>query len=66
MGFLTLFNDFYKKIGAPKTLNEWGIDSISDVEKLAEITMSQRTENLELNPVSYGKKDLISLLKGII
>jgi alcohol dehydrogenase len=64
--FLTLFNNFYEKIGAPNTLREWGINNMSDVEKLVDITMSQRIENLELNPVPYGKNDLTLLLKGIL
>ena len=64
--FLTLFNNFYEKIGAPKTLKEWGINNMSDVEKLVDITISQRIENLELNPVPYGKNELTLLLKGIL
>ena len=63
---ITLFDKFYEEIGAPITLNKWGINDIEDVKKITNITISQRMENLELNPVPYGKDDLALLLKGII
>ena len=61
--FINLYDSFYDEIGAPKNLSEWGIVNEAQILQIIELTLSQRFENLKLNPVSYDEDDLRYLLQ---
>ena len=63
--FLQLFDDFYNRIGAPNNLNSWGCVGSEDIQKLYDLTINQRIENLELNPIDFSNTDLIQLLNSV-
>lgn len=63
--FVALFKELYKKIAAPQTLRDYHV-GINDVDKLVQLTMEQRIENLKLNPMEFGEDDVRSLLKAVI
>lgn len=63
--FVAKFNKLYKEIGAPETLRDFGVDK-SPIEFLTDLTIEQRQANLELNPVPFGKKEVVNLLGKVI
>lgn len=63
--FVDLFKAFYTRIGAPQKLHSFGLTSV-DVGILTELTMSQRAENLKLNPLDFTENDVRALLKATI
>ena len=66
MEFVKMFDLFYKKIEAPKNLAKWNFVTDDDVNHITHLTMIQRKENLDLNPVLFGEKEVSLLLKRMI
>ena len=65
LDFVKKFKNLYKDIGAPETLKSYGWNNIN-VDSLTELTMKQRKENLDLNPVSFGKAEVRDLISKIV
>ncbi len=63
--FVVKFRKFYNDIGAPKRLLGYGITK-TDIGKLVNLTMEQRFDNLELNPLPFGRNELAHLLEKVI
>lgn len=63
--FVKKFDTFYDLVGGPRTLEAWGCTGADAIEKLTSLTMEQRMENLELNPVDFGKADVEALLEPL-
>lgn len=63
--FVSLFKDFYKKIGAPRTLSVFKIGK-KDIDLLTRLTMEQRSANLDLNPVPFGLEDVVAILNKVV
>ena len=53
--------DLYRRIGAPLDLGAWNVGP-EEVQRLAELTLSERMENLDLNPVPFDRAELLDLL----
>lgn len=62
--FLDLFNKFYNDISGPSDLRTWNCSGDEDIKKLKELTLEQRIENLELNPINFSESDLEEVLKA--
>jgi len=56
--------DLYARIDAPLDLAAWEIGP-EDVEPLSELTLAERSENLALNPVPFGRAELLDLLTTV-
>jgi alcohol dehydrogenase class IV len=54
-----------RQTGAPETFGRWKVGRTA-LETLAELTMTQRKGNLELNPVSFGREDVEQILAGVL
>lgn len=63
--FLYHIKDFYTTINAPIDFKEYNVGR-GHIENLVELTMRQRKDNLELNPVEFNEKDVRTLLTSII
>ena len=63
--FVDAFEEFYDMIGAPHSLRSYGVKK-SDIDLLVKLTMEQRMENLELNPVDFNETDVRNLLEIVI
>jgi alcohol dehydrogenase len=63
--FLDLFDAFYESVGGPKNLDHWECKGDIAIKKLFDLTLSQRMENLELNPVEFSKEDLKQVLESV-
>jgi alcohol dehydrogenase len=63
--FVVKFQLFYKQIKAPLNLYEYGVVK-SKIEFLTDLTIQQRTQNLEFNPVPFGRKEVIQLLEKVV
>ncbi|MGH3050040.1 MAG: iron-containing alcohol dehydrogenase family protein [Gaiellaceae bacterium] len=55
--------DLYTRLGAPLELSRFGV-ARADVPRLAELTVTQRAANLELNPVPFGAAEVTALLEA--
>lgn len=62
--FVTAFSAFYRQICAPARLSDAGFHNV-DVDQLTRLTMEQRVENLELNPVPFKEQDVLKMCKAI-
>lgn len=62
-GFAGALLDLYGALGAPLELSRFGITR-ADVPPLAELTVTQRAANLELNPVPFGAAEVTALLEA--
>jgi alcohol dehydrogenase class IV len=56
--------DLYRRIDAPLDLAAWDIGP-GHVKRLSELTLAERSENLELNPVPFGRAELLDLLTTV-
>lgn len=56
--------ELYHRLDAPFTLNQWSINRDA-VEVLTDLTMAQRKETLDLNPVPFSKEDVTVLLEAL-
>lgn len=63
--FAEQFMDFYREIGAPRNLSSFKV-SKNDLEELTRLTMEQRKDNLELNPISFGRDEVMKLIERVI
>ena len=63
--FVDAFEEFYDMIGAPHSLRSYGVKK-DDIDILVKLTMGQRMENLELNPVAFDEMDVRNLLENVI
>lgn len=61
--FLDVFDGFCESVGGPKNLDQWECKGDIAIKKLFDLTLSQRMENLELNPVEFSKEDLKQVLE---
>ena len=59
--FASALFDLYRRLAAPLTLGGWGVGR-ADIDRIAALTLEQRAENLELNPVQFGRSELVELL----
>lgn len=59
------FQEFYFSTGAPISLNGYGL-STENIDLLVQLTIEQRMENLNLNPVDFLENDIRHLLKKVI
>ena len=59
--FAAALFDLYRRLDAPLTLGGWGVGP-ADVDRIAALTLEQRIENLELNPVEFGTPEVVELL----
>lgn len=64
ISFRDLLFDLYRRINVPQTLTPWNI-ARSEVQKLTDLTMAQRKESLDCNPISFEKEDVIALLEAV-
>lgn len=55
--------DLYTALGAPLELSRFGVTR-ADVPRLAELTVSERAENLRLNPAPFGAAEVTALLEA--
>lgn len=55
--------NLYVELSAPLELSRFGVTR-ADVPALAELTVSQRAANLELNPVPFGAAEVTALLEA--
>jgi alcohol dehydrogenase class IV len=62
-GFADALFAVYRAVGAPLELSSFGVRR-ADVPRLAELTVSERAENLTLNPVPFGDADVTALLEA--
>lgn len=53
----------YRRMSAPLELSRFGVTR-ADVPQLAELTVTQRSANLELNPVPFGAAEVAALLEA--
>jgi len=65
LDFVNKFNKLYQDIEAPETLSSHGWNNIN-VDSLTELTLKQRKENLDLNPVSFGEAEVKDLINKIV
>lgn len=63
--FLEKFNRFYDHIGAPRYLTEWDCTDKQAIEKLTHLTMVERLQNVHLNPIDFGEKEIRKLLEEV-
>lgn len=63
--FVENFKIFYQKIGGPKNLMQWGCEGSKAINKLTQLTLEQRMENLLLNPVLFNEADVKKLLQMV-
>jgi alcohol dehydrogenase class IV len=63
--FVLVFREFYASVGGPEDLRPWGCTGDRAIEKLTELTITQRKENLDLNPVPFGRPDVAELLRPL-
>jgi hypothetical protein len=63
--FVRKFQLFYRRIGAPRDLKAWNCSGYEAVTRLTNLTMEQRKENLDLNPVPFARVDVINLLERL-
>jgi alcohol dehydrogenase class IV len=63
--FVCRFRIFYMRVGGPTDLRRWDCVGGTAIEKLTELTMAQRKENLDLNPVPFGRSDVSELLRPL-
>ena len=56
--------ELYRRLNAPRTLARWNIGRDA-VQELTDLTMAQRKESLDFNPVSFAKEDVIGLLEAV-
>lgn len=63
--FAKLFSTFYDKIGAPRNLRQWNFNSEDDIAFITRLTMLQRKENLDLNPVPFSEKEVETVIRGV-
>lgn len=61
--FVECLFSLYETIGAPLELSGFGVTR-SDVPRLVELTLAERAQNLELNPVPFGASDATTLLEA--
>lgn len=69
-GYAYLGEDFardlfalYRAIGAPLELSAFGVTR-ADLPRLVELTLTERVQNLELNPVPFGAPEVTTLLEA--
>lgn len=62
--FAAALVDLYGRIGAPLDLAAWNVGP-EEVQRLAELTLSERMENLDLNPIPFGRAELLDLLTTV-
>ena len=65
LDFVAKFKKLYAQMNAPDVLSNFKVTE-STVEFLAGLTFTQRNANLQLNPVHFGKEEVISLLRKVI
>ncbi|HVH50786.1 MAG TPA: iron-containing alcohol dehydrogenase, partial [Gaiellaceae bacterium] len=53
----------YETIGAPLELSGFGVTR-ADVPRLVELTLAERAQNLELNPIPFGAAEVTTLLQA--
>lgn len=63
--FVRLFRAFYERIGGPRDLQRWNCAGPQAVERLTALTVAERRENLELNPVPFGVAAVEELLAKV-
>ncbi|MBU1147546.1 MAG: iron-containing alcohol dehydrogenase [Candidatus Omnitrophica bacterium] len=63
--FVMKFKSLYADIKAPHTLLDYGVKK-SDINNLVTLTMTQRLENVKLNPVLLGENEIFELFKKVI
>ena len=56
----------YETTNVPTNFSRWGFVSVEDVEKITNLTMEQRQENLKLNPVNFDKSNVSRVLEKFI
>lgn len=59
--FASALRSLYARLEAPLDLTRWNVGP-GDVGPLTDLTLSERTENLDLNPVPFGRAELVELL----
>jgi alcohol dehydrogenase len=62
--FADKFAQMYAQAGGPRSLGEFGLKK-GDLATLTELTMTQRAENLELAPVTYGRVEVERVLEKV-
>ena len=62
-GFADALFALYGELGAPLELSRFGVTR-ADVPRLAELTVSERAENLRLNPAPFGAAEVAALLEA--
>lgn len=62
-GFADALLGLYAELGAPLELSRFGVTR-ADVPRLAELTVTQRAANLELNPVPFRAAEVTALLEA--
>ena len=65
LDFVNKINKLYHDIGVSETLNSNGWNNIN-VDSLTELTMKQKRENLDLNPIPFGKTEVRDLINKIV
>lgn len=63
--FVHKFNQFYERIAGPRNLKKWGCKGAKAINNLVNLTMRQRLQNLELNPVPFKRSDVKKLLEMV-
>ena len=63
--FAKKLKQLYFDIQVPDNLNSYGFHE-KDIPVMTKLTLEQRMPNLELNPVSFGREDVIEILKKIV
>jgi len=62
--FRDLLAEVYQRVGAPRTLTRWGVGRDA-VALLTDLTMAQRKTNLDVNPIPFGRQEVVALLERV-
>lgn len=63
--FRDSLTDLYRRVGAPASFERWNVDR-GAVAELADLTVRQRHANLDLNPVAFGRDDVVRVLETVL
>ena len=63
--FRDALTEVYRQVGAPASFERWNVDRGS-VTELADLTVKQRQANLDLNPVAFGRDDVVRILETVL
>ncbi len=63
--FRDALSGLYGQLRAPSNCHPWKLDRTA-IDQLTELTVTQRKANLELNPVPFGREDVVGILEAVL